>query len=353
MNAEEITSVTFLTIIMTVSVIGNSLVILATLISQNLRGFTNILIFNLSISDLLITTVSLPIRMSQYFRTDTFSALSDCKISVALTVFLFTSTNMNLLLITIDRFFGAVYPLKYRARTESRTTLVVGIFASWTISLIIGTFPFFIYGEKDSVNDTRITVCTFSTVLKSGYVIFIEIGGLTVPWLIMITMYVKIFIVIYKSRHNKIRSSTNTNIIDLSRRKRSSQSNIVVQKIKRITHEIRLSKVVFIIVAFYSVCMVPIGLIDLIETINYEPLVPITVIKVALLLAYANSAINPPIYAASSSKYRKHFYHLLCCFHIKQKRRQNRVSPANGVPLPNQHNTYRHSREVDTNLAIK
>lgn len=348
MDAEEITSVTFLTIIMTVSVIGNSLVILATLISQNLRGFTNILIFNLSISDLLITTVNLPIRMSQYFSTDTFSALSDCKISVALTVFLFTSANMNLLLITVDRFFGAVYPLKYRARVEARTTLAVGIFTSWTVSLIIGTFPFFIYGEKDSVNDTRITVCTFSTVLKSGYVIFIEIGGLTVPWLIMIAMYVKIFIVVYNSRHNKIRSS-----IDLSRRKRSSQSNIVVQKIKRITHEIRLSKVVFIIVAFYSVCMVPIALIDLIETINYEPLVPITIIKVALLLAYANSAVNPPIYAASSSKYRKHFYHLLCCFHMKQKRRQNRVSPANGIPLPNQYNTYRHSREVATNLAMK
>ena len=82
--------------------------------------------------------------------------------------------------------------------------------------------------------------------------------------------------------------------------------------------ETKLVKGVFIILIFYTIQMVPFGFIDLLE-LNGTISVPDVVIRIAMILAYLNSAVNPPIYAASNKRYRASFWRILSCFrHVEQ-----------------------------------
>eukprot|EP00112_Aurelia_sp_Birch-Aquarium-sp1_P006994 Seg1763.8 transcript_id=Seg1763.8/GoldUCD/mRNA.D3Y31 product="G-protein coupled receptor 84" protein_id=Seg1763.8/GoldUCD/D3Y31 len=74
--------------------------------------------------------------------------------------------------------------------------------------------------------------------------------------------------------------------------------------------ESKLIKGVFIILIFYTFQMVPFGFIDLLE-LNGTISVSEVVIRIAMILAYLNSAVNPPIYAASNKRYRVSFWGIL------------------------------------------
>ena len=304
-----------LVFVMVISIGGNLLVICATIASRQLRKYANLLIFNLSISDLLITCVNLPLRISQYMGYDVLDGIIGCQMSVALTIFLFTAANFNLFILTLDRFFGVLYPLRYKLKLTNYRFFAT-ITCGWFGALVVGAFPFFGWGRKtirDSTTQKRQIVCTFASVLKPGYVIFIEIGTLILPWTVMITLYSFILRIGFVSARSFIRSTIHRTEAEhpngrYDAKKVVSRKQSVGQTYAQ---ELRMAKAVFVILSLYSILMVPIGMMDLIDTISGQALVPYTAIKIGLLMAYANPAVNPPIYAISNSRYRKVFLKLL------------------------------------------
>lgn len=326
---ETIASVTILSLLMATSLVGNILIIIATCSTAKLRTFTNLLVCNLALSDLLITCINLPIRICHYFGVDwAVDGTSECKLSVTITVFVFTSSNMNLFLITLNRFMGVTFPLRYRGMMTNKK-LIFAVLFSWTYSLIVATFPFIIVGDKIVDESDRIVVCTFPVVLSSAYVMFIEFGTFFVPWLLMSAMYVVILYKLYISRNSRIRSKTQLSNMT------SNECGLKVSRrttiIRTISREVKLAKGVYIIMSTYTILLMPIATIDVIDTINRQPIVPLIAIKVCLILAYATPAVNPLIYALSSRKYRKAFVRLWYYsdaviynrIYFKERRKQN------------------------------
>ncbi|XP_066929020.1 alpha-1A adrenergic receptor-like [Clytia hemisphaerica] len=313
---ETILSVTILSLLMLISIVGNLLIIVATIMNARLRSYTSYLICNLAVSDFLITCINLPIRICQFFGLNwAAGGISKCKISVAITIFVFTSSNANLFLITLDRFLGITFPLRYRGLMTKRKLLIAVIF-SWLYALVIATFPFIIIGDKDSLGSDRIHVCTFSTVLCPSYVLFIEFGSFFTLCLLMFIMYVVILQRLYSSRNSRLRSETQLNDRSPTTRNRngngSRKESRGVHLVKTITREVKLAKGVCIIVFLFTVLLMPIATIDVVDTLSDEPIVPLVAIKVSLMLAYANPAVNPPVYALTSGRYRAAFARLLC-----------------------------------------
>ena len=405
-DIEAIVTAVILSLLLVTSLIGNCLTIVATMRNTRLRSYTSLLVCNLAVSDFMITCINLPIRILQLFGSDwSTHGLTQCKANVAITCFLFTTSNANLFLITLDRFLGVSFPLRYRGLMTLRK-LVCAVFLAWIYAFMVATFPFVVAGEKPVVeeNDSAaatngktesttpvITVCTFSTALNQEYLLFVEFGTFFTSWLLMLVMYVCILKTLYASQHSKLRSiaqlsnsstvsnnnksSTHNNsknnicksikinenhtiikthkVLQRTNRELSIEAvagngvpqhigtdNIAfsrsvgttpaevddggklhatrkesrgVQLMRTIRREVKLAKSVLIILMLYTILLVPIATIDIVDTISGEPIVPLIVVKVALVLAYANPAVNPPVYALTSSRYREAFARLLCC----------------------------------------
>ena len=322
-NPEVIITTIVLSLLLLTSLVGNCLTIVATLTNSKLRSYTSLLVCNLAVSDFLITCINLPIRIMQLFGLDWATrGMAHCKASVAITCFVFTTSNANLFLITLDRFLGISFPLRYRGFMTVRK-LGCAVFLSWTYALIVAIFPFVIAGAKADSSppeQQRISVCIFSTALTPAYVLFIEFGTFFTSWLMMLAMYVCILRTLYVSRNSKLRSLTQLGDIShsngdsvRSRKESTYSTSRGVSFIKVIRREMKLAKSVLIILTLYTILLVPIATIDVIDTISSTPTVPQIAINVALVLAYANPAVNPPVYVMTSGRYRTAFARLLCC----------------------------------------
>lgn len=317
-NTENILSIVFIVCIMTTALIGNMLIVIATIKCRQLRTFTNLLICNLAVSDLLITCLNLPLRFCQYFGVDlTTSTISNCKLIISLTLVLFTSSNANLFLITLDRFFGVVYPLRYRS-SITRCKVGTAVFVGWSYAVCVGLMTFLVIGKTRLQSTERLPVCTFTTVMSTGYLLFLEFVIFMFPGLVMFVMYAVILKHIYSSDRNKIRSCTQlspgtspNNWNRVSSVKDGQTGSKRAKTMRMIARDVKLAKGVCLIVFVYIILLMPVAIIDVIETISKEPIVPMTVIKITIFLAYSNPAVNPPIYAISVKKYRIAFLEIL------------------------------------------
>ena len=335
-NAEVIITTFVLSLVLIISLIGNGLTIIATLMNAKLRSYTCLLVCNLAVSDFLITCINLPIRMCQLFGLDWATrGMVQCKASVAITCFLFTTSNSNLFLITLDRFLGVSFPLRYRSLMTIRK-LTCAVLISWAYALVVASFPFVVTGQKPSTSSLKnhtIEVCTFSTAFTPAYVLFIEFGTFFTSWFMMLAMYMCILRILYTSRNSKLRSVRQLSEHNSDNRGFQSGNSVRSHKgsvcsisrginfMKAIRREVKLAKSILIILTLYTILLVPIATIDVVDTISEATVIPPIAIKIALVLAYTNPAVNPPVYVMTSGRYRTAFTHLLCCFDFLTSRR--------------------------------
>eukprot|EP00794_Sanderia_malayensis_P002974 gene2974-3428_t len=314
MNAELHTTVVLLFVALAISLVGNLLVIISALVNRELRNNTGLLIMNLAISDLCITCFSLPLRLCQILGWNWSDDFTSCGITVSFTIFFFTASNFNLFLVTMDRFLGVLWPIRYRIRVSKRKINVV-ICCSWLLACFIAFFPKFAIGEQENDSITKLNfICMFGTVLHPGYLIFMEVFTLFIPWTLMIVMYSAIVRTVFKSATN------NSSHKSQSRREHNTNTNANANTNTSLTSnrrakEIKLAKGVLVIVIIYSVLMVPIAVIDLLGLIGGIQ-VPLSAIRITVLMAYLNPAVNPPVYAATSKKYKDTFARIFTCRRI-------------------------------------
>eukprot|EP00111_Clytia_hemisphaerica_P000944 TCONS_00002756-protein len=331
-NPETIASVTILSLLMLTSLLGNGLTIIATLTNQKLRSITGLLICNLAVSDLLISGINLPIRICQYFGINwSAGGISECRVSVAMTLFLFTASNTNLLLITADRYLGVTKPIKYRQKMNIKILRVV-IAIGWFYSFIISVFPYFIVGGKTDANDS-VAVCTFQTVFTPAYILFIEFGTFFVPFFVMVGMYIKIIHKLVAPTRIGIGSdNTNRNSVARCTHKEHRRKS-VGGKTMTYRQEKKLAKGVFVILSVYSISLIPIVIMEIIDVINQSPIIPLIAIKIAITIVYLNAAVNTPIYALSSEKHREAFAKLLRIRAIDRERRRTEAKLSSNIGL--------------------
>lgn len=142
---------------------------------------------------------------------------------------------------------------------------------------------------------------TYSFDLNPYFHGFLLIGNVFVPFVIMIILYSKIYII--AKRHarragNAMSSTSNT---------RSSRSH------RRFAREVKLAKTLGIVVLFFVICWLPFEMINVLilmdeGVINCAMEIADTV---ACWFAYLHSSMNPLLYAFASSEFRRAFKKLL------------------------------------------
>ena len=300
--------IVLLSILIFLSILGNLLVISSAIFNKNLRKNTHFLILNLAVSDLLISSFSLTLRLLRLISSERllfFPHLSSevfCRYTICLTMSLFAATNFNLLLMTIDRYFAINHALYYKLVVKRRHIYLL-ISASWVIALTVGMLPAIAKGVRSEESAAeKDSTCTYASVTNQSYTIFIIVFTFFLPLFIMITLYMKIV--------KKVRNAHLAYEVSDSRQQyiRTSLTPAVIKRRER-----RLSMGILTLLGAHTVLMAPISILDLVQVFGRVSIPPL-VVEVLLLLTYTNPVVNAPIYAAASKDYYQTFTDLLCCF---------------------------------------
>ncbi|XP_072432985.1 alpha-1A adrenergic receptor isoform X2 [Chiloscyllium punctatum] len=171
------------------AIAGNILVILSVACNRHLQTVTNYFVVNLAVADLLLSATILPFSASlEVFGYWAFGR-PFCDVWAAVDVLCCTASIMSLCTISIDRYIGVRYSLRYPAIMTERKALWI-LLLLWLSSLVISVGPLLGWKEPAPADDT---VCSITE--EPGYALFSSLFSFYLPLTVILAMYCRIYVV--------------------------------------------------------------------------------------------------------------------------------------------------------------
>ncbi|XP_033733533.1 QRFP-like peptide receptor isoform X2 [Pecten maximus] len=268
-----------------VDVVGNVIVVIIIYLNKRMRSTTNILILNLAVSDIMVGLFCMWVHLGNQISTNWPFGPFICKASTFTQVFAVTSSVLTLTIISIERFFAIVFPLRGKM---SECVMGMSIALSWLVSAAIAAPQLFVrkviryeFRNRDEVFCTEIWPKFYKNAdcvsHEPGKMIYYTVEGIVmyvIPVVIMIGAYsvIALKLMLRKAPGNSMRSNSSSQ--DRTRKKTSKY----------------------------------------VPTIKY----------IAVYFAYLNSAINPILYAGFNENFRRGFKEAFKC---SLWRKRNQVTP--------------------------
>ncbi|XP_011184895.3 dopamine receptor 2-like [Zeugodacus cucurbitae] len=179
-----------------VTIIGNTLVILAVITTRRLKTVTNCFVMSLAIADLLVGIFVMPPAVAVHLIGSWRLGWVLCDIWISLDVLLCTASILSLCAISVDRYLAVTQPLTYSRRRRSKRLAFIMILVVWVLALAITCPPMLGWYEPGRRD---LSECRYNQ--NEGYVIFSAMGSFFIPMAVMIYVYARISCVI-ASRHD-------------------------------------------------------------------------------------------------------------------------------------------------------
>ena len=204
--AVMISYATIYSVLMIVSLVGNSLLIYACFRSNIKMG--NI-IANIAASDLLFSIVLFPreivaqIKQSAAFAVHGWVGQILCKISAFVTDVTIAVSTLSLVLITVDRLAAVVFPGKYRRITVKKRRFL--ILSTWILAMAIHS-PYFYTFRLDTRNGETFCITNWEPAFnhKSTYTRYSTALLVTVLIVPLVTVSILQTVILSKLRSDKL-----------------------------------------------------------------------------------------------------------------------------------------------------
>ncbi|XP_030376264.1 beta-2 adrenergic receptor [Scaptodrosophila lebanonensis] len=181
-----------------ITIIGNTLVILAVITTRRLKTVTNCFVMSLAVADLLVGIFVMPPAVAVHLIGSWQLGWVLCDIWISLDVLLCTASILSLCAISVDRYLAVTRPLTYSRKRRSKRLALIMILIVWLLALAI-TCPPMLGWYEPGRRDLR--ECRYNQ--NEGYVIFSAMGSFFIPMAVMIYVYARISCVI-ASRHDNM-----------------------------------------------------------------------------------------------------------------------------------------------------
>ncbi|CAN8205932.1 unnamed protein product [Coccothraustes coccothraustes] len=294
-----------LSLLILCTLLGNALVCLAVLRFPHLRSkVTNLFVVSLAVSDLLVAVLVMPWRAaSDVLGFWPFGAF--CDLWVAFDITCCTASILHLCLISVERYWAIAEPFRYQRRVTQRLAFVT-IAAAWLLSLLISFIPVQLRwhkgGEQPGFNGSAEEGgCDPS--LSSTYAISSSLISFYVPVAIMLGTYGRLF----RLARRQLRGISSLETPGSSDRPRGTSLKNSLRK------EAKVLQTLAIIVGVFVCCWLPFFVLNCLAPFcgpGASPCVSRAVLGTFTWLGWANSALNPVIYAFNA-EFRAAFASLL------------------------------------------
>uniref|UniRef100_A0A8C1XEW6 Histamine H2 receptor n=1 Tax=Cyprinus carpio TaxID=7962 RepID=A0A8C1XEW6_CYPCA len=297
----QIALAVMLSVIILLTVSGNILVCLAVYVTRRLRNVTNCFIVSLAVTDFLLGALVLPFSTLYQVTGEWPLGAHFCNIYISLDVMLCTASILNLFAISLDRYFAVTAPLRYPMLVLPWRVGVI-LATIWLVSVGVSFVPIHLgWNTRDlSVQNIRegdpARDCRFE--LNPTYAVVDAFATFYLPLVAMCWSYHQVF---------RIARTQAKRIISTQRGSSSSTGATTLT-----LREHKATVTLAVVLGAFVVCWFPYFTFFTIMGIRNEDNPPRTVQSVVLWLGYANSALNPVLYATLNRDFRSAYAKLLC-----------------------------------------
>ncbi|XP_059468791.1 5-hydroxytryptamine receptor 1-like [Neocloeon triangulifer] len=310
------------------TIVGNILVCVAVCLVRKLRRPCNYLLVSLAVSDLCVAILVMPVALLYEILGHWSFGPVICDLWVSFDVLSCTASILNLCMISVDRYYAITKPLEYGVkRTPKR--MIVCVSLVWLGAACISLPPLLILGNEHGKDGNACSVCQ-----NFGYQIYATLGSFYIPLTVMIVVYHKIFqaarkIVLEERRAQSHLRLTHAEdpappVLLVSNKngtetklwpEKSGQAQPVMSKSRlrfTLAKERKASTTLGIIMSAFTVCWLPFFVLALVRPfLPNQDGIPSSLSSLFLWLGYANSLLNPIIYATLNKDFRKPFQQIL------------------------------------------
>ncbi|CAI5454821.1 unnamed protein product [Caenorhabditis angaria] len=184
-------TITYLVII-AMTVVGNTLVVVAVFSYRPLKKVQNYFLVSLAASDLAVAIFVMPLHVVTFLAGGQWLlGKLVCQFFTTADILLCTSSILNLCAIAIDRYWAIHDPINYAQKRTPKFVCLI-IIVVWILSFIISVPPIIGWNNWKDQDFDKLHRCGLST--EKAFVLFSAAGSFFLPLLVMIVVYVKIFI---------------------------------------------------------------------------------------------------------------------------------------------------------------
>ncbi|KAM6969880.1 dopamine receptor D1b [Aplochiton taeniatus] len=320
----------FLFLLILTTLLGNTLVCAAVTKFRHLRSkVTNFFVISLAISDLLVAILVMPWKAAtEIVGFWPFGAF--CNVWVAFDIMCSTASILNLCVISVDRYWAISSPFRYERKMTPKVACLM-ISVAWTLSILISFIPVQLNWHKaqapgySGVNGTFVGEpppenCDAS--LNRTYAISSSLISFYIPVAIMIVTYTRI----YRIAQVQIRriSALERAAESAKNRHSSMGSNMETESSFKMSfkRETKVLKTLSVIMGVFVCCWLPFFILNCMVPFCEQnmpdgdfPCISSTTFDVFVWFGWANSSLNPIIYAFNAD-FRKAFSILLGCHRL-------------------------------------
>ncbi|XP_046849172.1 adenosine receptor A3-like [Xenia sp. Carnegie-2017] len=306
LNAEQsqafsIFEVTGQSLCVIIGVTGNIFVILYNVRWNTDKNTSSYFLISLAVSDLVVCWISLPlyIVMVTQLLIGVTKLSVPCKLIYSLWYATISTSVVNLMMLTIDRYICIALPLKYPHIVTQRK-VSIALASAWITGFL--SFIMIFFNTKSS---NIPFICYPSKIVVSICTILFFL----LPLGVMIVFNVKI-VQISQNQGRKIAAQASS--IETS----ESTATDDLNSRKNFTRQLKLFKTIRIVFGYFLLCITPLPVIVFIKfVICNGGCISLYVLRVAILVAATNSVTNAFIYGIRDKDYRRSFKLLFarCC----------------------------------------
>ncbi|XP_038641465.1 neuropeptide Y receptor Y8b [Scyliorhinus canicula] len=298
--SDSVSSTTFLVVaysaVMAVGVIGNVCLVLVIIRQKEMRNVTNILIANLSCSDILISTICLPVTVIYTMMDRWILGAALCKLTPFVQCMSVTVSILSLVLIALERHQLIINPTGWKPSVR-HAYLATAV--SWLVGCFI-SLPFVSFNILtnepyanvsfllDMFEDHAACIEHWSSERqKLAYTTCLLVFQYGLPLLLMLICYFRIFLRLRRRRE----------MVD-----RARDGN------RRVSHSRRINVMLASIVAAFGLCWLPLTVFNTIFDWNHEAISIChhnLIFSLCHLTAMLSTCVNPIIYGFLNSNFQK------------------------------------------------
>ncbi|XP_015261455.1 PREDICTED: galanin receptor type 3 [Gekko japonicus] len=290
--------------------VGNGLVLVVLLRNGQVKyNTTNLFILNLAVADLCFIVFCVPFQATIYTLDGWLFGAFACKAVHFLIYLTMYASSFTLAAVSVDRYLAIRYPLKSRDLRTSRNAALAMVLI-WTLSLLFAG-PYLSYYQIVHYQEMPICIPIWEDQRRKILDILTFVFGYVLPVFVVSLAYARTIKFLW----------TSVDPIE-----RISES----RKAKR-----RVTKMIVAVAVLFCLCWLPHHLVILCFWFGSFPFNRATYVcrLASHCLSYANSCLNPIVYALISKHFRKRFKQVFTCLLIQDKNRKkqadNKVHVAN------------------------
>ncbi|XP_041478034.1 G-protein coupled receptor 54-like [Lytechinus variegatus] len=281
---------TIFSVITLAGLAGNFVVIYTIYCHTKNRTVTSYYILNLALTDIAFLLCCAPFTASVYATPTWLFGRFMCKFVFYMMQVSAQATCITLTAMSVDRYQAIVYPLKSLRNRTPQIALLVSI-GIWTCSALLA-IPVAVYFDAVQNTNGEVTRCKEvwpNKMMFPGYAIYTFLLVYAIPLSIISVCYTIVLTRLWKQIQpcEETRSSAQTRFLNQKR---------------------RITRMVLAVIIAFAVCWLPLHVINLWQRLDEDfPQNELTLAMqtTAYCMAYANSCVNPFVYAFVGGRFRE------------------------------------------------